>query len=344
MTFEFKKNNNLTSDLIIVDGMWGSGKSLLNPIINNMMHVEMVKYDLIYEYVCILTKFKKLNKESAAFLLNSFADDSHYSSYIGRNTNFRWRDQSGFSQNPNKVKTLLRLFLGEGDIKINVIEKKNVAAFQMTHNLVSIAQPLFLTFENRLKFIEIIRHPLYLVKHWFAYLSRFDSKRELTASFFVDGHKIPWFAFEWAQKYIESSIMDRCLLSIMSLFGDIEKFSSPELKEFKDMLILDFESLVYKPEFQLERIQEFTNREFTPNLTNILKKEKIPRNTIMQGRGQEKYGWSKSLAESDKDIYKDLMNFVRLKGSDEVINDFINLIKKYNSVYTSKLSDYEMLY
>ena len=37
MTIEFKKSDNLTSDIIIVDGIWGSGKSLLNPIINNMI-------------------------------------------------------------------------------------------------------------------------------------------------------------------------------------------------------------------------------------------------------------------------------------------------------------------
>jgi hypothetical protein len=344
MTIEFKKSNNLTSDIIIVDGIWGSGKSLLNPIINNMIDVEMVKYDLIFEYVSILAEFRKLNKESSSFLLNTFSDDSHYSSYIGRNTNFRWSDQSGFSQNPHKVKTLLRIFLGEGDKKINEIEKKNVAAFHMTHNLVSIAQPLFYTFKERIKFIEIIRHPLYLVKHWFAYLSRFDSKRELTISFFVDGKKVPWFAHEWAQKYIESNIMDRCLLSIISLYDDIEEFIKPESKKYEDMLILNFESLVYKPEFQLERIQKFLDRDFSPNLNKVLRKEKIPRSTIMQGKGQKKYGWANSLEESDKEIYENLIDFVRLRGSDEVINNFLNLIKKYNSAYPSKLSEYEALW
>jgi hypothetical protein len=48
MSNRLEKFHQLTNDIIIVDGFWGSGKSLLNPIVSSMQCVEMVRFDPVY--------------------------------------------------------------------------------------------------------------------------------------------------------------------------------------------------------------------------------------------------------------------------------------------------------
>ncbi len=40
---ELEKTNSFCNDVVFIDGLWGTGKSLLSPIISGMDRVEKVK-------------------------------------------------------------------------------------------------------------------------------------------------------------------------------------------------------------------------------------------------------------------------------------------------------------
>jgi hypothetical protein len=336
-----EKFHSLTNDIIIVDGFWGSGKSLLNPIVSSMKNVEMVRFDLIYEYVCTLLHLGQITPAAASFLLQSYSDDSQYSNLIGRNTNLRWSDQSGFSQNPYKIRTLRRLFSSEGESRHKEIDAENIALFVMSHHVMSISEPLFSAFGDRLKFIEIVRHPLYLVEHWYAYLSRFDSKRELTPSINVSGVKVPWFAATWSDAYVRASIFDRVLLSLVYFYENLEKTIDFKTFHSDKMLILSFERMVFNSNEGIDEIRNFLGRSHHPRIESIMRRERIPRSLISEGKGYKSYGWEPKGHVSEKAAYSDLIHFVEANATPTPFESFRQVISSYNVRFPSILSDFE---
>jgi len=331
----------LTNDIIFIDGLWGSGKSVLGPIVNGMERVEMFKLEMIYEYISIMRHLNQITPEAATFFLQSYADDSQYSNSIGRHINLRWGDQSGFMNNPKKIRTISRLFGGEGEYKINEINKDNIALHIMPHMIMLAPDPIFEAYGERLKLIEIVRHPLYMVKHWFYYLERFESTKELTVSINHKGEKVPWFALEWADEFVEANLMDRVLISLIKLSLWLDESIQKTIAKGHKILVLNFESLVLSPQEPLEKLGDFLGRSHHPNLRSIMRKEKIPRLQISQGKGFASYGWKQNKKESEAEAYAQNLAFVKAKGSSEYINNFMDLIADYNKKHPSSLSNYQ---
>jgi hypothetical protein len=340
MSNRLEKFHQLTNDIIIVDGFWGSGKSVLNPIVSSMQGVEMVRFDPVYEYACILQHLGKITPDAANFLFHSYSDDSQYSNLIGRHVNLRWSDQSGLSQNPHKVRALRRLFSEEGDSVIEEIDSKNLAAFAMSHQIMSISSPLFAAFGERLKFIEIVRHPLYLVQHWYSYLSRIDSKRDLTPSLNINGMKVPWFAASWSDLYIPATNIDRALLSIIYFYENLEKTLDSGISDLDKVLTLSFESMVFEPEQNMPLISNFLGRSHHPRIEAILRKEKLPRSIISKGKGYSSYGWAYNTSDSEEAAYQDLICFIEKNATVAVLEDFQKVIGRYNRRFPSRLGVY----
>ena len=341
MTLQLKKFYSTENDIIFVDGLWGVGKSLLSPIVNNMEKVEMVKLEMVYEYICIMRHLDQITPAAASFVLQSYADDSQYSNLIGRHVNLRWNDYTGLANNPNKLRCIKRLFGGEGDQKIDEINKNNIALHIMPHMIMLVSDPLFDAYGDRLKLIEIVRHPLYMVKHWYAYLQQFDSPRELTVCIDYHGNKLPWFAAGWADEFIEANTMDRVLLSIVRLCGWLEDSIQKATAKGNRVLTLSFESLAMAPTEPLQQLEVFLGRAHHPNLSSILRKEKIPRQVISQGKGYASYGWVKTDNESEAQAYAKNLEFVRTHGSPEHVNNLLKLIETYNAKYPSVLAKYQ---
>jgi hypothetical protein len=341
MKLELKKFNPLENDIICVDGLWGTGKSLLSPIVNNMKKVEMVKLEMVYEYICIMQHLEQISPEAALFILQSYANDSQYNNLIGRHTNLRWNDASGLSNNPNKIQAIMRLFGREGDHVMRKINSNNIALHIMTHMIMLVSDQLFETYGERLKLIEVVRHPLYMVKHWHSYLQRFDSQRELTVCIDHKSHKVPWFAISWADEFIEATLMDRVLMSIVRLFHWLEDSIEKAAVKGSKLLVLSFEELVMTPDQPMNQLELFLGRTHHPNLQSILRREKIPRDQISKGKGSYAYGWMKTNDENEWQAYKRNLDFIRENGSVEHVDNLLKLIEKYNEKYSNHLAIYQ---
>jgi hypothetical protein len=339
---QLEKRNTLSNDIIFIDGLWGTGKSLLGPIVSGMERVENAKIEHVYEYVSILRHLDKINPDAASWMLKTYVDMSQYNNLIGRKINLRWSDDSGFANNPNGLKYIKRLFGGEGDQIIADINDNNLALNIMTHMLMLVAEPVFVAYGDRVKIIEMVRHPLYMLRHWYAYLQRFESPREFTVSIDHEGSKVPWFAAGWENEFVEANTMDKALLSIIKLYDWLSSSTKDAVARGGNVLTLSFESLAMTPEEPLQMLASFLGRQHHSRLPSILRKQKIPRNTISQGKGHAGYGWSKK--DSDKDeqqVYAQHLKFVKTNGSSGNVDKLLNLIETYNDKYPSMLSQYQ---
>ena len=338
---QLEKFNPLTNDIIIIDGLWGTGKSLLTPIVSGMERVEKIKFEGIYEQVCILCHLDKISPDAASWMLKTCADESQYHNLIGRGVNLRWRDDSGFANNPNGFKYIKRSFGGEGDQKVEEINNNNIALNLMSHMLMLVADPIFEAYGDRVKIVEIVRHPLYMVRHWCVFLQRFDSPREFTVSFNYKGNKVPWFAVGWEDVFIKANTMDKSLLSIIKLYEWLDISTKKIVAKGNNVLTLSFESLVMTPDKPLQQLESFLGRNHYPQLSTILRKQKIPRKTISQGKGHAAYGWAKDSNKSEEQVYFQNLEYIKTNGSPENVNNFLKLIEIYNNKYPSVLVQYQ---
>lgn len=337
-----EKRNSFTNDILIIDGLWGSGKSMLAPIISGMHDVEKIKIDSIYEYISWLFELGKIEKDAAIWMLGTYVDMSQYHNVIGREVNLRWRDDSGLKFAPDKLKLIKRLFGSEGDHKAEEISSKNIGLCVMSHMLMLAPDLLYPAFNSRVKVIEMVRHPLYMLEHFNAYLSRFDSPREFTMSIYHRGIKVPWFAGSWKDEFVNSSPIERSILCIVRLYRVL--FDQIDISRSNGLAVLDvsFEQLVFDPNPVLSSLEAFIGRSHHQSISSILKRQKIPREIIAQGRGHSSYGWVNS-GNSEGDFYLRLFKMAQDCSNAKLLQEFNDLIYLYNMRYPSALSQFESM-
>jgi hypothetical protein len=337
---QIEKQNTFSNDILIIDGLWGSGKSLLAPIISGMSNVEKVKIESIYEYVSWMSRLKKVDNDAAIWLLRSYADMSQYHNVIGREVNLRWSDDSGLKFAVDKFKLIRRLFCAEGDDRVIEINNKNLGLCIMSHMLMLAPELLIPAFGSRIKIVEMVRHPLYMVEHFKNYLKRFESPREFTISFYSDGVKVPWFAVGWEYDFVHASPLERAVLCIQKLC--LSLFQELSISKANGLAILDvsFEQMVFDTDAVLLKLELFTDRSHHKSINSILKKQKIPRESIAAGRGHGSYGWVKGNL-SEEDAYLNHIQAIKSGCGANLFQDFNNLIVRYNDSYPSKLKRFE---
>ena len=333
---QLEKREVFSNDIIFIDGLWGSGKSLLAPIVSAMNGVEKVKIEGIYEYVSWLYYLKKIDEDAALWMLRTYADMGQYHNRIGREINLRWSDDTGLKYVQGKFSLIRRLFAGEGDKKAEEISQKNLAYCVMSHMLMLAPDLLLKAYGDRVKIVEVVRHPLYMVGHFSAYLSRFDSQREFTTSFYFNNHKLPWFVEGWANEFIAANPTERAILCVNRLYTWLYEKIDEARQEGLEILVVSFEESVFQTNLILEKLQDFVGRAHHADLDKILKIQKLPRSSIYNGRGHAGYGWSES-NKPDKETYKYMTINIRKNCSDSIYAELEKTIAWYNENFPSEL-------
>jgi hypothetical protein len=340
MAIMLEKKTTFTNDLIFIDGLWGTGKSLLGPIVSSMERVEKVKFESVYEYISWLYYLGKIDKDGALWMLRTYADKSQYHNTIGREVNLRWSDDSGLKNAPEKLKLVLRLFGAEGDHKVEEINRRNIAFCAMSHLLMLTPELLPMAYGQRIKVIEMVRHPLYMLGHYSAYLTRFESAREFTMSFYYEGAKVPWFAQAWKAEFVRSNPTEQAVLCISRLLPWLDRNIEHARASGLAVLDLSFEEAVFQTEETLCKLEQFIGRRHHSRVAGILKKLMIPRETITNGKGHSNYGWAKSF-KSEGEMYESLLADVQANCSHKLQEDLHKSIAWYNQKYPSILSQYQ---
>ena len=162
------RNHSIAENIVIVDGFNGCGKSILGPVLESFKDVEKTRTEHIYEYLCITHSLNKIDVDAAKSLMRVYSDLAIYDSMISREVNLRLTDDSGLLNSSNKLKYIARLFYKDGDPVLDRIKKTSPVLQILTHQMLPVIDLAFMAWGDRLKIVEMVRHPLYLIEHWFS--------------------------------------------------------------------------------------------------------------------------------------------------------------------------------
>lgn len=330
MQFELQKSRQFSNDVILVDGSWGTGKSAITPVISAFTGVEKKRIDPIIEYTAILNWLHKLGDDAAQTLFSNYADYFTYHNQIGREVNLRWSDDSGFRNSPGAARYLSRLFRRDGDHIVTEIETKQPATLLVSDFAVVAVKQLSVALGSRLKFIEVVRHPLYLVNYWDHYLRDFDRSREFTLASEVEGERVPWIAADWVDEYLKASHFDRVLL----LIARAQELVFTKVAESQNCLIVPFEQYVTETDAWLNRLSLFLGRDFHYGIRRIKKRHLLPRSNVSAGRQSNQRSWVTSDESSEASIYNNLLENVHSESTSICFELFCAAIREYESRFT----------
>jgi hypothetical protein len=282
VTTRIVRDQVLAKNIVIVDGMSKSGKSLVCPLISSLSKGELWQFDHIFEYVATFRHFGKIDENAAASLIKLYADFNLYNVMIGRNTNFRKKDPSSASANLLDKRQRKRLTGAEGKIIVNQIQKKNPILVLMVHYVFKAYDVFFSAFQERLKlYIISLRHPAWLIASWHErdWNSRFNiDPRDFQICVEVKGKTVPWFAVDNPGRYLSLGPLEQSIYVVNNFTNDIEKkYEQVSADVKKNVMFIPFEPFMVGPLPYIREIAKRTKSKLTEFTRAMLKRMNLPR-------------------------------------------------------------------
>jgi len=308
------------NQIIFIDGMWSCGKSLLGPLISGFDSVEKWRMDPIFEYLCVMHHLDDVSLENSSELIRLLGDKSSFESYISREVNLRWHEETTIFKNPNAIRYIQNLFKkDDGSFNDELIRKKPSLNI-MTHNILQISHPLINAFQERLKLIVIEKHPVYFMNYWEKYLPRIgNDPKELTLTYGPNG-EVPWFIKD-EPEYLDAKPFDRVIISLRDLVDLKKEIISTNLLDDANLLIIPFESFVTESDKWIKRISNFLNKELKIDFS---KKLKIPRTYL-----EDAQSYSAPCYEEEKNHFVNLYKDIEAKSSSEYFKTLKKILDDY---------------
>lgn len=326
----------LAPHILFVDGLSGTGKTMIAPVLSSFARVEVHRIEQIYEYVSILWLLGRIEKDAAVWFLRTYTDQACYHAMIGRETNFRWKDLSGVLHNPGGWRYLKRLWQPEGDVVLTRIRQDRPILQFIAHQMLT--PVLFQALGERVKIVEMVRNPLHLVPHWYSYLDRIGTHpRDLYVCINYKGQPLPWFTFGWEDKYIASNKMDRVIF-LLDRLRRIEQANLDALDETtrRQVLLIPFERFVADPGPYLNGIGDLLDTQATHLTRRILRKEKVPRRVTTAGRNlpiYRRYAWSPPSRRSEEEDLQERWSKVAKEATPEGMELLAAMCADYSRRY-----------
>ena len=328
----------LAENIVCISGLEGCGKTLFSSLISSFMRVEKVNFSYEIENICSLDYLNKVDRSASVALVRMWTDLILYNSMMSRDLNFRVSDISSVFKYHSKLEYIKRLF-NKGDENVPFLVKKRKPILALTfHKLLCRSHPVFEALGNRSKFIEIVRHPLYMIiQQSLNNENMIDSVRDFTVSFDFNGVQLPWYSFGWEKEFLSLNSVEQSILYIHKMTELTDEAKIKLDKNGKSILTICFENFVIKPDTYMNEIALHINSSITNKTLRELKRQKVPRKKYSDGLPLEIYkrcGWEKpdkNLSEIEE--FQKRRDFVKTKAS-----------KKYLNILDKLCSDYELKY
>ena len=285
------RHTHVAEQVVFVDGLSGTGKTMMGPILATFDRIEVQRLEAIYQYACTLNFLRRVADDAADCLIKIYIDRACYNVMIGREVNFRWKDLSGVLSNPGGWRYIARLFKPDGDAVLARINRERPILHIASQHILGVSAPLFSALGERLKIVEMVRHPIFLLQHWHSVMDRLGmDPRIFTIWILHKGEHLPWFALGWEDKYLASNNMDRAIYLIDWLTRLTEDaLAGLDEKSRSQVLVVPFERFVLEPWPYLERMEQLLETKTKKSMLKTLKKERIPRKLTTAGRDLESY-------------------------------------------------------
>ena len=263
---------------------------------------------------------------------------------MGRETNFRYSDLSSVFKDSNPIRYFKRIFQ-EGDMTVPEKIKKDKPILSLTtHYLFGVSRPIFEALDKRIVFIEIVRHPLYMIIQQTLNMERLlDNPRDIDIYFESGKTQCPWYSYQWDDLFKKSNPVEKAIYSIDSYSKLVTNFKNQnnELLDSKTITI-PFELFVLDPWPFMEKIKNMLNSKISSTTKKILKKQNVPRVKISDGIPLAVYkrcGWEKPVPGfSEKDELAKRREFAVKQGAGvNALNILDNLSDQYEKKYLNRI-------
>ena len=285
----------LAPKIVIVDGLPGCGKTMLSPIVSALERVELMNYAYEVEYACVLNYLGRIQPDATKTLVRAFTDLKLYNTMMGRETNFRFSDlSSAFKDRPCRY--LKRIFQKGDEMIPERIKKEKPILNLTTHNLLGMSDPVFMALGNRVVVIEVVRHPLYMLKQQMLNMERLlANARHFTIYFKYQDQELPFWTWGWEECFVKSNALEKAIY-MMEHWLKLAEDKTEKLKaEYgAQILVVPFEKFVIGPEPYLRKIEQLLETRVTAYTRRVMKKQKVPRKMYGEGIGLKIYkrcGW-----------------------------------------------------
>jgi hypothetical protein len=336
------RNNNLIQDIIIVDGIPGCGKTMVSAIISSLDRVELMKFCYDIEYYCILNHYNNINLNVAQSMIKLKVDQLIYDLMMSREVNFRYSDLSSVFKTSNKLRYFKRIFQKGDQVIPDRIKKEKPILHLTTHMMSAFNLPILKALNKNITFLSMHRDPIYMIKqNIFNVKNLYNTPRDFQLYYKYKKNSLPFYTKGWEKDFINSNGKERSIFYLEWIRKKIIENKKNNIL-FNNFYEFTFESFVQSPEYHLNKINKFLKTNITRSTKDTLKRERIPRKLISDGRNLEIYrrvGWKKIKAKNKVDEYIQLYNWAykdisrkAKKSLDWLISDYKILEQKINEI------------
>lgn len=336
-TTTFTRLGSLCNQIIVLDGISGTGKTMFSPLLSSFERVQNARFEYMFEYLCIATSKNKISVDASVSLLNLLADIKCYDGMISREVNFRPTDLSSVFSSSHAFKYLQQLFMADGASVSTRIAQENPSLLLVTHQLLGCMQPAMDAFGDRLRVVEMVRHPLYLLDHWDSHIAMFGANpRDFTLWVNYNSQPVPWFAEGWESDYIQAPPFDKAIYTISSLMKHVFECYQGEDRE-STITFVPFEHFVLSPEPYLRRMEKVLGSTATLSTQRALKSQRVPRRSINAGPQKSIYK-RYALRKYNKDIadaqdYERLFEAAKKRSSATAFCELEKIARSYKDAF-----------
>ena len=325
----------LAEKVVFVDGLPGCGKTLFSTLIASMDRIELLSYTYEVEHICALYYLDKIPIDAASTMVRMQTDLKLYNTMMGRDVNFRPTDLSSVINNHNPSRYFERLF-GLGDEKLpEIIKKERPILNFAVHNLLSYSEPIWQALRDRCVFIEIVRHPLYMVRQQALNMSHLlEDVRDFTVYYSFKERELPYYVHGWEKNFIKSNSMERAIHLIDKL-NHRTKIARKKLKEKYQakIITIPFEPFVLDPEPWLQQISDALETNINTSTRKVMSEQNVPRTMVADGIDLEIYkrcGWVPPQEGTNE---REELLIRREDVSREVSNKLISVLDRLSDEY-----------
>lgn len=335
---QIKRSGYFVEKAVIVDGLPGCGKTMLSPIIASLERVEKLSYAYEIEHFCQLNYLGKIDSDSAAAMIQLYADLALYNLMMSRDVNFRFSDISGVFNDARPLRYLRRIFQ-KGDERVpQRIKQEKPVLHLTTHRLTGISEPVFLAMGKRAVIIEVVRHPLYMIRQETLNMERLlEDPRHFTTYFSYKGKSLPYFAFGWEEIFLNANPCEKAIYEMGKLIEMTEKNKEElRLKYEADILTVPFEHFVIDPELYIESIIRSLGTSRSRVTGGTMKRQKVPRKMYSGGLDLAIYrrcGWHPPQAKNEEEEFGIRREFVSKRAGQEAMKILDRLCLEYEKRY-----------
>lgn len=274
----FALQENISKNIILIDGITRCGKSLLSNLIPTLKNVEQIQFMVLIEHLIPALSFGVVKKDFVKSSLRTLMNELAYNCLLSRNLNFRKTDQTGVYNHRNINEYLKRLEREEGDEIVKDLRDKEFSFPFMTHDLMVNLEYLD-QLDLDYKMIQMYRHPIDNIYSWFTrgWGDRFDNDpRSFTLSLKYENNVLPWYCSGYEKEWLQYNSMERCVRAAIDLlYRSIDQHKKAKFPN--KIHTITFEDFVQNSNIEMKKISLFLGKDITDSMELYMKKARCPR-------------------------------------------------------------------